>query len=166
MISKSLLDSLNEQIKSELYSSNLYLSMSAYCDRLNLLGFAEFFRHQSEEEREHALRIFDYLLDRNESVEVRAIDMPPKDYSSLADLCEQFLNHEREVTGMINNLYHVAQMENDYATQVMLHWFIDEQVEEEKTAQTIWEQVKMAGDNNAAILLLDRQVRKMSKNEK
>ncbi len=158
MLSKSLVDSINEQIKSELYSSNLYLSMSAYSDSLNLTGFAKFFHEQSEEEREHALKLFDYLLDRNAQVEIRAIDEVPSRFSSVEAMCKAFYDHEKVVTSNINDLYHLAQNENDYPTQVILQWFITEQIEEEKTALTLLERVRMAGDDAAALLIIDGEL--------
>jgi len=158
MVSKALENAINDQISSELYSSNLYLSMAAYCELINLRGFAKFFRTQSDEEREHALKLYDYMITRNAKVKIKAIEMPPSTFSSLANLCQQFYDHEREVTAMINNIYDLAQNENDYPTHVILHWFINEQVEEENTALTILEQVKMAGKDSAAILILDQRV--------
>lgn len=158
MLSKPLLKIINKQITSEMYSAHLYLSMSAYCDTLNLSGFAGRLRKQSEEEMGHALRLFDYILDRNGKVELDAIDKPPSKFSSLLDVFKKLYEHEKAVTGMINKIYALSVKENDYPTQVEMQWFVSEQVEEEKTALHILEQVKMAGDSGPALLLLDTHI--------
>jgi ferritin len=161
MISEAMQDAINEQIKNEIYSSYLYLSMSSYFTLRNLPGFAGFMRAQSEEEYSHAMKLLDYLEDQQAIVQLRAIDAPPGEFGSPLDAWQQTLDHERAVTGMINNLYSLALEENDYATQTMLHWFISEQIEEEKTASMIVEQVKMVGASSGALFFIDRHVGKL-----
>jgi ferritin len=161
MISQAIQDAINEQIKNELYSAYLYLSMSTYCNRMNLPGFAGWMRAQSSEEYNHAMKLLDYLEDQEAKVQLGAIDQPPSEFGSPLDVWQQTLDHERKVTGMINKLYALAQQENDYATQAMLQWFVSEQVEEERTASLILEQVKMVGASNAALFFIDRHVGKM-----
>ena len=163
MLSKAMQDALNDQIKSEFYASYLYLSMSAYFDAANYPGFAQWMRMQSQEEYEHALKIFNYINDRDGKVVLKAIDQPSADFKSSTDAFTQALEHERKVTGMVNKLYEMAMKENDYPTQVMLHWFISEQVEEEKTALGIVDQLKIIGDAPAAMIMLDRQLGERSK---
>ena len=158
MISKDLQEAINTQIRNEYYSSYLYLSMAAYCDSLNFQGFAGWLRKQSEEELTHAMRLFDFLLDRDGRVVLDSIDQPPSEFGSLLEMFQQVLDHEKEVTSMINNLYESAVAENDHATAVELQWFIQEQVEEEKSASDMVENLKLAGKNSAALLILDRQV--------
>lgn len=156
MLPDRVRDALNTQIKSELYSGYIYLSMSAYAEAESLPGFAHWFRKQAEEELAHALRLFDYVNDRGGKVTLMAVEQPPTEFRSPLDLFERALEHERKVTGMIHDLYRTAGEAGDAATQVMLQWFIDEQVEEEKSAGLIVEQLKRAGDHGAALLMLDR----------
>ncbi len=158
MLSQAMQAAINEQIKQEFYSAYLYLSMSSYCESSNLPGFAGWMRVQYQEEVLHALKLFDFVNDRGGRAILTAIDQPPSEFQSTLDIFQQALAHEQAVTGMINNLYALAVRENDYATQVLLQWFISEQVEEEKTASNIVEQLKMIGNNGSALLILDREL--------
>ena len=158
MISQTIQNAINQQIKHEFYSSYLYLSMSAYFETLSLPGFARWMRVQSQEENVHAMKFFDFVNDRGGSVELQALDQPPSEFQSPLDVFEQALQHERKVTTAIHQLYGVAAKENDYATQTLLQWFITEQVEEEKNAGQIVEQLKMTGGEPSALLLLDREL--------
>jgi ferritin len=158
MITQSLTDALNDQLKHELYSSYLYLAMAAYCDSENLPGFAHWMRLQADEEREHAMKFYDFILDRDGRVVLQSLAQPPRDFGSPAKVFEQVLAHEQEVTSLIEQLYRKAAAEQDSATQVFLQWFITEQVEEEKTATQILETLRMAGDDKVALLMLDREL--------
>ncbi len=158
MIDSDVQDAINTQIRNEYYSSYLYLSMAAYCESKNFSGFAGWLRKQSEEELVHALKFFDYLIDRGGRVTLDSIEQPPSEFGAFLEMFEEVLEHEREVTGMINNLYDLAASKNDQATLVMLHWFIEEQVEEEKSAEEVVEQLKLAEDSPAALLILDREL--------
>jgi ferritin len=158
MLNKNVQDVINEQIKNELYSSYLYLAMSAYFEAQNLPGCAHWMRMQSNEEVAHAMKFFDFIFDRGGRVTLKAIDQPAFEWKSPLAAFEQAYEHEQKVTAMINNIYAVATKENDYPTQVMLHWFIDEQVEEEKNASTIVEQLKMIGDHTNGLLMLDHRL--------
>jgi ferritin len=115
-------------------------------------------RLQSEEELEHAMKFFHYVNDRGGRVELRAIDQPPVEWGTPVEIFETALTHEQKVTAMINNLYEIALKEKDYPSQVMLQWYIDEQVEEEKNAGEIVETLKMFDERDTAVLLLDRQL--------
>jgi ferritin len=159
-ISKTMQDAINEQIKNELYSSYLYLAMSAHFEAVNLPGFANWMRIQTGEEKDHALRFYQYVLDRGGRVELKPIDQPPVEWKSPHEAFEQVLEHEQKVTSLINNLYAQAVKENDYATQVMLQWFLTEQVEEEKNASLILEQIKMIEARGTALYVLDHQLSK------
>ena len=158
MLSKTIQDTMNEQIKNELYSAYLYLSMSAYCEAINLPGFAHWMRAQSKEEVEHAMKFYGFIYDRGGRVVLQALDQPPIEYQSPLDIFEKTLEHEQKVTAMINDLYALAVQEKDYASQVFLQWFVDEQVEEEKSATEIVEMLKMVGDKGHALLMLDREL--------
>ncbi len=158
MISKTIETALNDQIKHELYSSYLYLSMSAYCEAANLAGAAHWMRGQSREEYGHGMKFYGYIHDQGGRVALQALAQPPAEWTSLLDLFQQVLEHERKVTSLIQNLYALAFKENDYATQSFLQWFINEQVEEEKHATQIVEQLKMIGNSGQALYLMDRQL--------
>lgn len=158
---KKLHKAMDEQIKNELYSAYLYLSMAAYCESENLPGFSHWLKVQAKEETTHAMKIFEFLNDRGARVTLQAIPQPPIDFSSPKDIFEKALDHEKKVTAMINNLYAVAADVKDTATGVFLHWFINEQVEEEKQAALILETIKMVhGDSGAALIMLDRELAK------
>jgi ferritin len=158
MMTPSLTDALNEQLKQELYSSYLYLQMSAYCDNLSLPGFAHWLRVQADEEREHAMKFYDFILDRDSKVALQALPQPPREFGSPVDLFEKVLAHEQEITSLIEQLYRKASSDQDHATQIFLEWFISEQVEEEKTASQLLETLRMAGDSKVALLMLDREL--------
>jgi ferritin len=160
MLAKSVQDALNEQVQKEFYSAYLYLAMSAYCEASSLPGSAQWMRTQAAEEMGHGMKIFDYLNDRGARVTLRPIGQPPAEFASLLEIFQQALAHEREVTKSIHQLYALASKENDYATQAMLHWFITEQVEEEKTASLVAEQLRLIGESKPALIMLDRHLGK------
>jgi ferritin len=160
MLSKTLQDAMNEQIKNELYSAYLYLSMSAYCEAANLPGFAHWMRMQAQEEVDHAMRFYEFIYERGGRVVLQAIDQPPVEFQSPLHVFEQTLAHEQKVTAMIHDLYALAVQEKDYASQVFLQWFVTEQVEEEDSATQIVETLKMIGDKGHALLMLDRELGK------
>ena len=158
MLSKTLEEALNEQVNSEYYSSFLYLSMSSYFETVNLLGMAKWMRMQYEEEIMHAIKIFDIIIDMEGTVNLKPIDGPPTEFKSPLDVFEKSLAHERKVTGLINDIYSLARKENDYAVQSALQWFIDEQVEEEKSALEVVRQLEMIGDETTPLLMLDSKL--------
>jgi ferritin len=155
MLNKKLQDKMNDQIKHELYSAYFYLSMAAYLESANLLGAAHWMRLQAREEQEHAMKFFEHIHDRGGRVTLQAIDQPPTEFAGLLDVFEKTLEHEQKVTGLINDLYRLAVKEDDYASQIFLQWFVDEQVEEEKNASQIVEQIKMIGDHKGSLFMLD-----------
>jgi ferritin len=158
MLSKTIQDAMNQQIKNELYSAYLYLSMSAYCEAANLPGFAHWMRMQAQEEEAHAMKFYDFIHERGGRVVLQAIDQPPVEFPSPLAVFEQTLEHEQKVTAMIHDLYALAVEEKDYASQVFLQWFVTEQVEEEDSATQILETLKMVGDKSHALLMLDGQL--------
>jgi len=160
MINKKVQDAINVQIKNEFYSAYLYLSMAAHFEAANLLGFAKWMRIQSQEEMDHAMKFFDYLNDRGGRVTLFAIDQPPSEWKSNMEVFQQVYEHEQKVTGMINQLYELAVKESDYPSQVLLQWYITEQVEEEKNASFIIDQLQMIEDRDTAVLMLDKQLGK------
>lgn len=158
MLSEAMQTALNDQIQKEFHSAYIYLGMAAYFEAENLPGAASWMRHQAEEEQEHAMKIFEFLNDRSVRVVLGAIGQPPVDYASPLAVFEAAYAHEQKVTKSIHDLYALALKENDYPSQVMLQWFIDEQVEEEKNASSIVAQLKMVGDSPAAMFMIDRQL--------
>jgi ferritin len=158
MLGKAVEDAMNEQIKNELFSAYQYLSMAAYCESENLPGFAHWMRAQAREETVHAIKFYDFVLERSGSVVLQAIDGPLVEFGSPLEVFEKALEHERKVTAMINDLYGLAARENDYASQTFLQWFVTEQVEEEKNAEDVVETLKMIGDGSEALFLLDREL--------
>ena len=160
MLSKKMLDAFNEQINKELYSAYLYLSMGAWAETQNLPGFAHWMHEQFEEETAHALKFFEYVVDRGGRVLLQAIDAPAVEWKSPLAMFEQVLEHEQFVTSLIHNLYALAVKENDYPSQVLLQWYINEQVEEEKHATYIVDTLKMVGEKGQALVMLDRELAK------
>ncbi|MGH7508424.1 MAG: ferritin [Gemmatimonadales bacterium] len=158
MMSQKMQDAFNEQMKQEFYSSYLYLSMSAYCDAANLPGLAAWMRAQAREEANHAMKIFDHLLDRGGRIQLQPISGPPANFTSPREVFEQAHRHEKEVTASINQVYGMAMDERDFASRVFLDWFVQEQVEEEKTSGLLAEQLRMIGEDRPGLLMLDREL--------
>ena len=158
MMSKTMQDALNEQMKHEFYSSYLYLSMSAFCDRANLPGLARWMRGQAQEETMHAMKIFDHILDRGGKIELHELGRPPADFGSPREAFEQAHKHEHQVTASINKVYGLAVDERDFASRVFLDWFVQEQVEEEKTSGLLAEQLRMVGEDRPGLLMIDREL--------
>ena len=158
MLNKRVEDALNAQINAELWSAYLYLSMASYCHAEGKSGIARWFEVQFKEEQDHAMIFFNYVISRGGKVELKAIDEVPTKWDSALAVFENTLEHERKVTSLINNLYAVATAECDFATQSMLKWFIDEQVEEEENARTIIDNLKMIKDNGYGLYMLDKEL--------
>lgn len=158
MLNKRIEEALNAQINAEFWSAYLYLSMSTYFEAEGKSGFANWFRIQFKEEQAHAEILMNYVQDRGGRVELRAIEAVPTSWKSALDAFEATLAHENKVTTLLNNLYAIAEEEKDYATRSMLTWFIDEQVEEEKTAQGYIDNLRLIGDNGFGIYTLDKEL--------
>jgi ferritin len=158
ILAKTIQDAMNEQIKNELYSAHQYLAMAAYCESVNLPGFASWMRMQAQEEREHAMKFYGHIQDRDGRVVLQAIDQPIIEFASPLEVFEKALEQEQAVTADINELYALAVRENDYASQVFLQWFVMEQVEEEKNVGDVVQTLKMSGEKNEALLLFDREL--------
>jgi ferritin len=157
MLKENINKEMNDQIQREIASAYIYLSMVAYLDTKTLPGFAHWMRMQFQEEMNHAMKFFDYINDRGNRVVLQAIEQPPVEFESPLEVFEMALAHEKKVTGHINDLYALAAQENDYASQTLLQWFIEEQVEEEKSAGDMVDMLKLVGDNTHALLMLDRE---------
>lgn len=160
MLDSKIEAALNDQIQHELGSAYLYLSMAAYFEAVNLPGSAQWMRKQAREEAGHAMKVFEYIADRDGRVTLRAIPAPPADFASTEDVWKQALANEQKVTAVIAAEYGQAQQAGDHATAAMLQWFVTEQVEEEKTVRTILEQVQKLGQQSSALFFLDRHLGK------
>jgi ferritin len=146
---------LNDQIANEFHAAYTYLAIAAHFEAENYEGFAKWMRVQAREETEHAMKLFDYLVERGERISLGVIEEPKQEYGTPLDAFRTALAHERKVSGQINAIYEAAMEAKDYPTTVMLQWFISEQVEEENVTGTAVEHLEMAGDNRAALLFLD-----------
>jgi len=157
---KKLQKAFNEQIKNEFYSAYLYLAMAAYFDSKNLPGFAHWMKVQYKEEIGHGMKIFDFLFDRGAKVLLQAIPQPTLDFASPLEAFQETLKHEKKVTKLINDLSNLATEVDDKASAIFLQWFISEQVEEEKSASTIIETLRMIKSADAALIMYDRALAK------
>ncbi|WP_142413630.1 ferritin [Hathewaya massiliensis] len=158
MISEKLFSALNDQINFEFYSSYVYLAMSSYCEDEDLVGFANFFRVQAQEELFHATKMYDYVIEMGGRVILESIEKPESNYDSVLHAFKTALHHERMVTERIYNLTDIATEEREHATISFLKWFIDEQVEEESTFKGIVKQIERSIDNPAALYMLDENL--------
>jgi ferritin len=158
MLSQVIQEAVNQQINNELYSSYSYLSMAAYCEHEQFVGCARWMRMQSEEENVHAMRLYDFLIARNGRVKLRPIAAPQVDFDSIPQVFERALAQEQTVTAQIDALYELALKEKAFTALVELEWFIQEQVEEEKTAREIVHKFQMVRNDPAALLDLDREL--------
>lgn len=158
MLSKLLEKEINEQITFEFWSAHLYLSMSAHFADQGLAGFAHWMYVQYQEETTHAIKFFNYVIERGGKVQVQPIKEVTTSWESPLGVFEDTLDHEQKVTVRINHLADVAVAEKDHATQSMLRWFIDEQVEEEANVKSIVDTLKLVKDNGYAIYSLDKEL--------
>jgi ferritin len=156
-VNEAIQEAINEQVKAELHSAYLYLAMSAHFSEANYDGFATWMRLQAQEEMGHAMRLYDYILERGGHVDLRTVEGPSGGFGSPLEIFESALAHEKKITGMIHALYDLAREKKDYATEMQLQWFVTEQVEEEDSAGRAVEQLKLAGDNTSALLMLDHR---------
>lgn len=156
-MNKELLHLLNNQINEEMSSAFIYLSMSLYFEDLNYRGFAHWMRKQYEEEMEHADRFIKYLQDRGEKPILKTIEAPNQNWSSIMEIFETTLSHEKKISSMLRHLMKTAITCEDYETQNILRWFIDKQIEEESQATYLLEKIKRISNNEAAIMALDRE---------
>ncbi|SET70184.1 ferritin [Natronincola peptidivorans] len=158
MMSEKLLKEFNDQLKYEFASANIYLAMAGYCKDQDLDGFANFFIVQAEEERFHAMKFFNFINELGERVEIQGYEDPKNEYASLEEAFTASLNHEKFVTGRINELMDIAVADKNYACINFLNWFIDEQVEEEAMFTSLINKIKRIGENSHAIYMLDSEL--------
>lgn len=158
MFSTKVEEALNAQINAEMWSAYLYLSMAAYCHEKGLAGMANWFEVQFKEEQDHAMIIYKHLVARGGRVKLAPIAEVETEWASPLAVFENTLTHEKKVTSLINELYALATEEKDYATQSMLKWFIDEQVEEEENVKTLIDNLRMIKDNGFGLYMIDKEL--------
>jgi ferritin len=158
MLSEKLVELINKQINYEFFSEHIYLAMSAYCADQDLDGFANFFRVQAEEERFHAMKFFDYVIEMNDRVRIKGMPESRNDYESIIDAFRSALEHERSNTRNIYEIADVATEERNHATISFLKWFIDEQVEEEAIMNSLIKKLQRIGNDSAALYMLDTEL--------
>jgi ferritin len=159
-LNEKMQEALNEQINKEMYSSYLYLSMSAYSSSIGLKGFAHWFEVQVEEENIHAMKLFDYINDQGGRVKLKEIKEPPMEFGTPMDMFQQTLKHEKFITGSIHDLVELANKEKDETTASFLEWYVKEQVEEEENDNEIIAKLEDAAENKNALLVLDTELAK------
>ncbi len=158
MLSQKLQDALNEQINRELYSEYIYLSMEAYMRQNDLDGIANFFHVQTQEEHFHAMKIYNFVIDRGGKIVLKQLDAPPVEFKSVIDVFEQTLKHEQFISKSINELMDIAIKEADHAVISFLKWYVDEQVEEESTVTKILSKLKLIGGEGHGLLMIDSEL--------
>ncbi len=158
MLKEKVLNALNKQINAEMHSAYLYLSMSAYLEDKGLAGFANWMKVQYREELSHALKIFDYVNERNGRVMLEPIAGVPIEFDGIIDVFEKTLEHEQKVTQMIDQLMDVAVADSDHATQSFLHWFVDEQVEEEANVNELLDNLRLIDGQGNGVFMLNREL--------
>ena len=158
MISKKVEEALNGQINAELYSAYLYLSMEAYFESVSLPGFATWMRVQTQEELMHTMKIYGFVNERGGRVLLKSIDQPPTEWESPLAVFEASYKHEQKVTGFINDLVNLAIEQKDHATNSFLQWFVNEQVEEEDSADQVVQKLKMIKNDPGGLFLVDREL--------
>jgi ferritin len=158
MISQKLQNEVNDQIKAEFQSGWLYLAFAAWFEEKSLEGFSNWLRKQWQEEQTHGMKFYDHLLRRDGKVELKELDKPSVSADTAVEIFEQVLEHERYITKRIHQLYELAEKEGDYPLKTLLHWFIDEQVEEEENVTAILDRLKLIGDDGGSLYYLDREL--------
>jgi ferritin len=158
MLKKEMEKALNGQLNAELYSSYLYLSMASYFESINMAGFANWMKVQAQEEMAHGMKFYDYIIERGGRALLSPIEGPQTEWSSPLEAFEHVYKHEQKVTSLIHGLVELAIKEKDHATNSFLKWFIDEQVEEESSADAIVQKLKLAENSPGGLFMLDNEL--------
>ena len=158
VIIKKMEEAFGGQLNAELYSAYLYLSMAGYFEQLDLKGFANWMRIQVQEEQFHAMKFYDYILERGGNVNLHVIDAPPDNWESPLAAFEETLKHEQKVTGLINDLVSIARRQKDNASEIFLQWYVEEQVEEESNVSAVLRQLKLIKDSSQALFIMDKEM--------
>jgi ferritin len=162
MLSKKLEKALNNQIRIEAESSQVYLSMASWAEVKGLEGIAQFMYAQSDEERMHMLKLIKYVNERGGHAHISTLKAPKTDFGTFKKMFKELLDHEIFVSNSINELVHVTLEEKDYATHNFLQWYVAEQIEEEALARTILDKINLIGDDKGGLYLFDRDVQQIT----
>ncbi|MGB5172830.1 ferritin [Eudoraea sp.] len=158
MLTKNLEKALNNQIKIEAESSQIYLSMASWAEVKGLEGISLFMYKHSDEERMHMLKLIKYVNERGGQAIISNLPAPSSDFKSFKQMFQDLYDHEIFVSQSINDLVHVALEERDYATHNFLQWYVAEQIEEEALARTILDKINLIGNDKGGLYLFDRDV--------
>jgi len=158
MLSKKMEAALNTQVKFEMWSAYLYLSMATYFEDMGLMGFANWMKVQQQEENFHAEKFYGYTFERGGRIKLQTLEAPENTWKNSLTVFKEVLKHEQSVTARIHDLMNLAIKERDHATASFLNWFIDEQVEEEANAQDIINKLKLVEGNASALYMLDKEL--------
>lgn len=162
MLSKSIEKKLNEQVKKEGVSSNLYLAMASWAETNGLNGTSVFLYTHSEEERQHMLKLISFINERGGKAIIPSYEKPPSNFKSLSYIFESVLEHEISVTKSINSVVDLCLKEKDYTTHNFMQWYVSEQIEEEALARTILDKLKLIGNDKGGLYLFDRDLEGMT----
>lgn len=160
-MNKTVENALNEQVRKEAESSQLYLAMAVWAETQGLGGISEFLYTSSDEEREHMLKLVKFINERGGVAVIGELEKPFFDFESIEDVFTRLLNHEVMITNSINELVHICLQEKDYTTHNFIQWFVSEQLEEEALARTIMDKIKMIGSDKGGLYLFDRDINKI-----
>lgn len=163
MLAKKIEEALNKQIAMEAYASFLYLSISSWANTKGMEGCATFFMDQSEEERVHMLKIFNYINDMDAHALVPSVDQAPHEFDNIDAVFKTAYEHEKKVTAAINNLVQLSVEEKDYSTENFLQWYVEEQREEEVLFRTILDKIKLIGDGPSKLYYIDKEIEAINK---
>lgn len=158
MINEKMQQAMNEQIKNEFFSAYLYLSMASYFNSIGLDGMGQWMRCQAMEEQVHAMKFFDHLNDREGKIRLLPLDQPQVEWSSPLDAWQAAYKHEQFITGTINDLMKIAQETSDFAAMPLLHWFVEEQIEEEASTAKPVQELELIGNDGNGLMMLDREM--------
>jgi ferritin len=164
MLSKSIEKALNDQIRIEAESSQIYLAMACWAEVKGLEGVAVFMYKQSQEERDHMLRLVRFINERGGHAQVSELSAPNVTFKSFKEMFEELFKHEVFVSKSINQLVHISLQEKDYATHNFLQWYVSEQIEEEAMARTILDKINLIGDDKGGLYLFDRDIQNLTVN--
>ncbi len=162
MLSKSIEEALNNQIRIEAESSQIYLAMACWAEVKGLEGVAGFMYDQSQEERDHMLKLIKFVNERGGHAQISALKEPNITFESFKEMFEMLFEHEVYVSESINELVHITLEEKDYATHNFLQWYVSEQIEEEAMARTILDKINLIGDDKGGLYLFDRDIQQIT----
>jgi ferritin len=162
MLSDKLTSALNSQIQVEAASSQVYLAMASWAEVQGLEGVASFMYEQSDEERQHMLKLVKFVNERGGHAVVATLESPKAEFGTFSDMFQELYEHELKVSASINELVHITLEERDYATHNFLQWYVAEQIEEEAVARTILDKINLIGSDKGGLYLFDRDIQQLT----